>query len=195
MDPEKIKQLLLEQNQIILPPNMISRDLQAYINKFKDTPIIVIISGIRRSGKSTLMHQIRSEFQEDTYYVNFDDERFVDFTVDDFQTLYEGLIELFGDKNTFFFDEIQNIKIWERFVRRLHDAGKKIYITGSNASLLSRELGTHLTGRNIPFSIYPFSFKEFLKFKKYKYPNLNRLTTKEKSTIKRFFNEYLEKGG
>lgn len=195
MDPEKIKQLLLEQNQSILPSNMIYRELQSHTNKFKDTPSIVIISGIRRSGKSTLMHQIRLELQNDNYYVNFDDERFVDFTVDDFQTLYEGLIELFGEKNTFFFDEIQNIKIWERFVRRLHDAGKKIYITGSNASLLSRELGTHLTGRNIPFSIYPFSFKEFLRFKKYECPNLNRLTTTEKSTLKRFFNEYIQKGG
>lgn len=195
MDSEKIKQLLLEQSHIMLSSDMIARDLKTRINSFKDAPVIVIISGIRRSGKSTLMHQIRSEYQKDSYYVNFDDERFIDFNVDDFQTLYECLIEIFGDKNIFFFDEIQNISIWERFVRRLHDAGKKIYVTGSNASMLSRELGTHLTGRNIPFSIYPFSFKEFLQFKKYEYQNLNRLTTAEKSTIKRFFNEYVEKGG
>lgn len=195
MQREKLKQLLLEQSKISLPSNTIPRDLQTHISTFKDTPTIIIISGIRRSGKSTLLHQIRSEYKINSYYVNFDDERFVDFTVDDFQTLYEVLIELFGDKNIFFFDEIQNIKIWERFVRRLHDSSKKIYVTGSNASMLSRELGTHLTGRNIPFSIYPFSFKEFLQFKKYNYSNLDRLTTQEKSTFKRFFNEYIEKGG
>ena len=195
MDREKLKQLLLEQNQIKIPPDTIPRELQTHVNKFRDTPIIVIISGIRRSGKSTLLHQIRSKYKNNSYYVNFDDERFVDFTVNDFQTLYEVLIELFDDKNIFFFDEIQNIKIWERFVRRLHDSDKKIYVTGSNASMLSRELGTHLTGRNIPFSIYPFSFKEFLQFKKYSYGPLDRLTTSQKSTLKRFFNEYLEKGG
>ncbi|MCK4348047.1 MAG: AAA family ATPase, partial [Thermoplasmatales archaeon] len=147
MDREKLKQLLLEQNQIKIPPDTIPREVQTHVNKFRDTPIIVIISGIRRSGKSTLLHQIRSKYKNNSYYVNFDDERFVDFTVNDFQTLYEVLIELFDDKNIFFFDEIQNIKIWERFVRRLHDSDKKIYVTGSNASMLSRELGTHLTGR------------------------------------------------
>jgi len=195
MDREKLKQLLLEQSQIKIPQDTIPRELQTYISEFRDTPFIVIISGIRRSGKSTLLHQTRSEYENNNYYVNFDDERFVDFTVDDFQTLYEILIELFGDKNIFFFDEIQNIKIWERFVRRLHESGKKIYVTGSNASMLSRELGTHLTGRNVSFSIYPFSFKEFLQLKKYSYGSLNRLTTKQKSMLKRYFNEYLEKGG
>jgi len=195
MDREKLKQLVLEQSQIKNPPDTIPRELQTDINRLREVPTIVIISGIRRSGKSTLMHQIRSEYIDDSYYVNFDDERFVNFTVDDFQVLYEVLIELFGDRNIFFFDEIQNIKIWERFVRRLHDYGKKIYVTGSNASMLSRELGTHLTGRNIPFSLYLFSFKEFLQFKKFSYPSLNRLTTKQKSMLKRFFNEYLEKGG
>jgi len=137
MDREKLKQLLLEQSQIKIPQDTIPRELQTYISEFRDTPFIVIISGIRRSGKSTLLHQTRSEYENNNYYVNFDDERFVDFTVDDFQTLYEILIELFGDKNIFFFDEIQNIKIWERFVRRLHESGKKIYVTGSNASMLS----------------------------------------------------------
>ena len=195
MDREKLKQLLLEQSQIKLPQDTIPRELQTYISKFRDTPFIIIISGIRRSGKSTLLHQTRLEYENNNYYVNFDDERFVDFTVDDFQTLYEILIELFGDKNIFFFDEIQNIKMWERFVRRLHESGKKIYVTGSNASMLSRELGTHLTGRNVPFSIYPFSFKEFLQLKKHSYGSLNRLTTKQKSILKRYFNEYLEKGG
>lgn len=195
MDREKLKQLLLEQNQITSPPNTIPRELHHDINQFKKTPFITITSGVRRSGKSTLLHHMRSKYLDSSYYVNFDDERFVNFTVDDFQMLYEILIELFGDNDIFFFDEIQNIHGWERFVRRLYESGKKIHITGSNASMLSRELGTHLTGRHITFSLYPFSFKEFLRFKKYDYSKLDRLTTKQKSTLKRFFNEYLEKGG
>jgi predicted AAA+ superfamily ATPase len=70
MESEKIKQLLLEQSQIMLSSDMVARDLKTHINRFKDEPVIVIISGIRRSGKSALMHQIRSEYQKDSYYVN-----------------------------------------------------------------------------------------------------------------------------
>jgi len=195
MDREILKRVLLEQHPFLNNPRDIPRALQSTITKYKETPFIIILSGIRRCGKSTLLQQIRSGDRPDSYYVNFDDERFVNFTVENFQMLHECLLELFGEKNVFFFDEIQNINIWERFVRRLHDAKKKVYVSGSNASMLSRELGTHLTGRNIPISLYPFSFKEFLLFKKQSYEPLNRLTTERKSMLKRSFNEYLEKGG
>ena len=194
MDREKIKQILVEQNQFKLKENTIPRELTTRIKNFQKENFILIISGIRRSGKSTLLHQIRKHLEE-SYYVNFDDDRFIRFKIDDFQTLYEILVELFGTKQIFIFDEIQNIRGWERFVRRLHDTRKKIYVTGSNASMLSRELGTHLTGRHITFSLYPFSFKEFLDFKNYSIKSLNRLTTEQKGTLKKFFNEYLEKGG
>jgi len=194
MEREKIKQIIVEQNQIKLKENTIPRELTTIIKKFQKEKFILIISGIRRSGKSTLLHQMR-EHLKDSYYVNFDDDRFVRFKIDDFQTLYEILVELFGTKKIFIFDEIQNIKGWERFVRRLYDNGKKIYVTGSNASMLSRELGTHLTGRHITFSLYPFSFKEFLKFKQHSIKSPDRLTTEQKGTLKKFFNEYLEKGG
>jgi len=195
MEREKLKLLLSEQNQIKKIPDAIPRELQTNVDSFQKTQFIIIISGIRRAGKSTLLLQLRSNILNNSFYVNFDDERFVNFTVDDFQMFYETLIELFGDSDIFFFDEIQNIKGWERFVRRLHDAGKKIYVTGSNASMLSRELGTHLTGRNISLPLFPFSFKEFLQFKKYSYSSLDKLTTTQKSTLKRFFNEYTKKGG
>ena len=195
MDKEKLKQLLIEQNQVKDIKTMTPRELTSYIQNFHETPFIVIVSGIRRSGKSTLLHQMRSKLLKNSYYVNFDDERFVQFTVDDFQSLHESLIELFGNKNIFLFDEIQNIKSWERFVRRLHDAGKKIYVTGSNASMLSKELGTHLTGRHITFSLYPFSFREFLQFKQHSFGSLDKLTTEQRGILKKFFNEYLEKGG
>lgn len=194
MDKELLKHILLEQHQIHNPIDTISRELKTRIHRYEKTPFILIISGIRRSGKSTLLHQIRSDL-DNGFYVNFDDERFIDFSIQDFHLLHELLIELFGDRDIFFFDEIQNIRGWERFVRRLQDSGKKIYVTGSNASMLSKELGTHLTGRHISFPLYPFSFKEFLKFKQQPYGSLDRLTTREKSILKRYFNEYITKGG
>lgn len=191
MEREVLMDMLLLQNKV-KKEDSIPRTLLKKIEEYKDTPFIMIITGVRRCGKSTLLSQIR---KEDCYYVNFDDERFINFTVNDFQMLYELLIELFGEKNTFLFDEIQNINGWERFIRRLHNEKKKIYVTGSNASMLSKELGTHLTGRNIPLQLFPFSFKEYLNLKKYELKNLNTLTSIEKSKIKRHFNEYLKKGG
>ena len=195
MDKAKIKQLLIEQHQQKIQSDTISRELLTNIKQFQNDNFIIIISGIRRSGKSTLLQQMRTSYLNDSYYINFDDDRFINFSIDDFQQLYETLIELFGAKQIFIFDEIQNIPEWERFVRRLHDAGKKIYITGSNASMLSRELGTHLTGRHISFSLYPFSFNEFLQFKKFELKNPQKITTEQKGIIKKYFNEYIEKGG
>ncbi|MHB2155240.1 ATP-binding protein [Calditrichota bacterium GD2] len=127
--------------------------------------------------------------------MNFDDERLIHFTVNDFQKLHELFIELFGKQSTFYFDEIQNIKGWERFVRRLHETGNKVYVTGSNALMVSKELGTHLTGRYVQYELYPFSFKEFLKFNNVAYNNEDLLTTSGRSTLKRWFNEYFKWGG
>ncbi|MFH1682351.1 MAG: ATP-binding protein [Candidatus Woesearchaeota archaeon] len=192
MDKEKLKEILLEQSkrkkEIVYVPRQLSEKIKEYLK----TPFVIIISGVRRCGKSTLLFKIKQDLEH--FYVDFDDERFINFKLDDFQSLYEVLIELFGEKEIFIFDEIQNIKGWERFVRRLHDEGKKVYLSGSNASMLSRELGTHLTGRNITFSLHPFSFREFLDFKKQPV-DVGRLTSNEKSLLKRLFNEYLDKGG
>ncbi|HZX45378.1 MAG TPA: ATP-binding protein [Candidatus Nanoarchaeia archaeon] len=192
MEKEKLRQVLTEQNKF-RDGKLVPRELIRKIDTFEKTPFIIIVSGIRRAGKSTLLHELRAKRRE-SYYVNFDDDRLIDFHVDDFQTMYELLIELFGKKNTFFFDEIQNINSWERFVRRLNDNGSKVFITGSNASMLSKDLGTHLTGRNISFSLYPFSFREFLLFKDFE-PSLDNLTSEKKGQIKKLFNEFFEKGG
>lgn len=195
MDREKLKTLLKEQNdQIKDVRELVKREMLDEI-KEKESDLIVIVSGLRRAGKSTLMNEIRKDNLHESYFVNFDDERLFDFTIADFQMMQELLIELYGERNIYFFDEIQNIQGWERFVRRLHDSGKKVYVTGSNASMLSREMGTHLTGRHLSYSLYPYSFKEFLHFKKYELPIPEVLTTTEKSTIKRYFNEYIEVGG
>jgi predicted AAA+ superfamily ATPase len=195
MDKEKLKILLKEQNDHIKQvEDLVKRELLDEI-KNKKSDLIIIVAGLRRVGKSTLMNEIRKEHLQESYFVNFDDERFFDFTIEDFQTVQELLIELYGERGIYFFDEIQNIRGWERFVRRLHDNGKKVYVTGSNASMLSREMGTHLTGRHLSYSLYPYSFKEFLDFKEYELPIPEVLTTVEKGTLKRYFNEYIEVGG
>jgi predicted AAA+ superfamily ATPase len=121
---------------------------------------ITIITGIRRSGKSTLMHQLMHQLDSDFAYFHFEDPRIFGFTVDDFTKLEEVL----GEKSYYFFDEIQNFPQWELFIRKLHDQGKTICITGSNASLLSKELGTRLTGRNITKELFPFDYVEYCRF-------------------------------
>ena len=166
-----------------------------FADAFRVSPEIVIITGIRRCGKSTLLQQIRATQTEKDYYINFDDERLVSFKVEDFQLLLEVLYELFGEQKTFYFDEIQNVDQWERFVRRLHDTGNKIYITGSNARMLSRELGTHLTGRYLACALYPFSFKEFIMLKKPDILGKNYYKTNVKAEILALFHEYFNNGG
>ncbi len=192
MDKVKLKQILIEHNQKKPIKDYTSRILQKKIDQFKKTPFIIIISGIRRCGKSTILSQLRQNIN--SYYINFDDDRLIDFKLQDFQTMYELLIELFGEKDTFIFDEIQNIPAWERFIRRLHDENKKVYITGSNATMLSKELGTHLTGRHISLNLYPFSFKEFCSFKKQE-TSIKNITSKQRAKFKRLFNEYFNLGG
>ena len=125
---------------------------------------IVIITGIRRCGKSTLMQQlIKSVNDKSCAFFNFEDPRIYGFDNTDFVKLDE----IIGTGNKFyFFDEIQNVENWEVFVRNLHDREKVICVTGSNASLLSRELGTKLTGRSVQIELLPFSYTEYCSFKK-----------------------------
>ncbi len=143
------------------------------------------------------MRQIlKKHYREDEIYiVDFEDERFVNFTTEDFNLLYEVLIEIYGLKHIFFFDEIQNIENWELFVRRIHREKNKVFITGSNASLLSSELSTRLTGRHIVLELFPFSFREYLQYHQISYTEKSFLITQEKAILKKCFNEFVENGG
>lgn len=127
----------------------------------------LIISGIRRCGKSTLLHQLLNEKHPNAYYLNFEDPRLFEFELNDFTRL-DALISDQKDK-VLFFDEIQVVNGWERYVRQKLDEGYKLVITGSNASLLSNELGSKLTGRHITKELFPFSWKEFCDFKSLDY--------------------------
>ena len=151
-----------------------------------------MITGVRRCGKSTLLRQIAKKYEEYNY-INFEDERLLEFTYKDFNLLLEVFLELHPKAKTFFFDEIQNIIGWEKFARRLFTEEYKIYITGSSANLLSSEIATSLTGRNIRIELYPFSFKEYLKYNNQEIKEI--YTTKERATISRYLEEYLKFGG
>ncbi|MCH9627127.1 MAG: hypothetical protein S4CHLAM2_07610 [Chlamydiales bacterium] len=195
MEREVLKQVIADQQEYRLPKDLFMRTLTDNLKRFVDDPSIIIISGIRRSGKSTLQRLLQLELAKSDYYLNFDDERLVQFKVEDFQVLLEVLIEMFGEQSTFYFDEIQNIEGWERFVRRLYEQGKKIYITGSNAKLLSKELGTHLTGRYIQFEVYPLSFKEIVLHKNPDVLSKKALSTNDTGIVLHHFSNYLKNGG
>ena len=124
----------------------------------------LIISGVRRCGKSTLLLQIIAELDpsEEILFLNFENPQLFDFKVQDFHKL-DAIIERRKAK-ILFFDELQIVEGWESYVRQKLDEGYKVIITGSNASLLSQELGTKLTGRQITQELFPFSFTEYLEF-------------------------------
>ena len=195
---DEIRTLLIEQKEEILGLDLgVEREKLLEISQYKNTPFPVVISGLRRAGKSTLLAQLAYKFypNKEYFYVNFEDERFLTFTAADFAKFHELLIELFGNQKVFLLDEIQNIEGWEIFVNRMLRGGYKFYITGSNASLLSTELGTKLTGRYMPVELFPFSFEEFLRFKKTLLPDMKRLTTVNKGELRNAFLDYLQKGG
>jgi predicted AAA+ superfamily ATPase len=140
----------------------------------------LVISGIRRCGKSTLLHQFVQKLKHPYFYLNFDDIRFTPFSHSDFRLLDRAIAD--SGAKLLFFDEIQSADRWELYVRQKLDEGFQVAITGSNASLLSRELGTRLTGRHLSKELFPFSYKEFCSF--------FGLHSGPKSLM-----DYLEKGG
>jgi predicted AAA+ superfamily ATPase len=126
-----------------------------------------IITGMRRVGKSTLLRQIAtSKKYQHVTYLNFDDIRLTGFEADDFNRLYKEIRT--RESKELFFDEIQLVKGWEIFIHQLLREDYTVYISGSNATLLSVDLGTHLTGRHLQNELFPFSYTEFLTFEETK---------------------------
>ncbi len=160
---EELREVILSQRTLFNNQDIgVERNVIVNINT--KLPHALIISGIRRCGKSTLMRQLSKKIKSFNY-LNFEDTRLTGFEVADFEKLDEIYKEEFGEVEFYLFDEIQNIPNWEIFVRSRLDRDKKFIITGSNASLLSKELGTRLTGRHINVELLPFNFKEFESFK------------------------------
>ena len=197
MDKDRLKEIILEQKDLLKARETgIPRSWLSKMKKQVAMPHVIVISGLRRCGKSTLLSQImRAYYKEPVYYFNFEDERLSEMASSELNDLYELFLELYGERKVFFFDEIQNLTGWETFVRRMMDRGFKIFITGSNASLLSKEIGTKLTGRYLPVELSPFSFREYLLFKKYTFKSEDFYSVKSRAALKRHFNDYLKKGG
>jgi uncharacterized protein len=175
-------------------PNAIERDIKVPLNSGK----VVTIIGSRRAGKTFLLYQLMSKLKkkEQIVYINFEDER-LDLKVKDLQLIIDSYLELYPhvkEKDIyFFFDEIQEIDGWEKFVRRVYDQiSQKIFITGSSAKLLSKEIATSLRGRTITYELYPLSFAEYLDFKKHT-PDIH--STKGKAALISLFDKYLQHGG
>jgi len=211
INPEIIKELILRQRKIFLDTSdAISREIivEKKFQKSVSLREAVIITGVRRSGKSYLMRLIwkkivaeRKMPEKNFLYFNFEDEKLLKFSASDFETLLESYFEVIEPEKSkkiyLFFDEIQNIPGWEKFINRLReDRGYKIFITGSNAALLSKEIGTALTGRNFPVSLFPLSFREFCGFKlKREFMKEDFYGAEEKARLKKIFKSYLKNGG
>ena len=195
---ELLKQILLEQKKKIKESKKEGFVIREKLNKIKEFAKIkhtIIITGIRRCGKSVFLSQIADNLFDNYYYVNFEDERLADFDLKDFNKLYEVCIELFGKAKVFFLDEVQNVIGWERWVRRMYENNFKFFITGSNARLLSKELASLLTGRHLQLSLFPFNFKEFLDFYKFDLKKEDIYFTERKALIIKHFSKYIKCGG
>ena len=195
MNKERLKEIMFDQKDVFKSrKHLIPRDVE--LDKYIKTSQVVIVSGIRRCGKSSLLFLIQQKMSldESEYcYFNFDDERIIaDISI--LEDIYNLHIEVYGKEPVLFMDEIQNIANWEKFVNRMFEQGVKIFVTGSNAKLLSSEISTSLTGRNKLIELYPFSFSEYLRFIGNHY-NLDRLIPKSKALLLKDFNNYIETGG
>ena len=158
-----------------------------------DSPLAQVVIGVRRSGKSTICHKVLLQQHIKYAYANLDDDRLFDFQTSDLNTLLSCIYQLYGqDINYILLDEIQNVEGWHLFVNRLLRTGFHVFVTGSNAKLLSSELATHLTGRYNEIRLFPFSFAEYCDYKQI---DTHGLTTKAKAIVKIAFADFLANGG
>jgi len=185
-----VKEQREELDRITTCENIIDREALIDARKYLSRPNVLVITGIRRCGKSIFSYLLDKE--KIFAYINFDDERLSNMLTEELDSLLSAIYELYGEIEHIILDEIQNIKGWELFVNRLRRT-KKVIITGSNSNLLSSELATHLTGRHIDIKLFPFSFKEFLLYKKFSLSNA--YTTKEKAELLQLLEEYITLGG
>ncbi len=192
-----LKSIILEFQQRELPV-LLKRKL--VINS--ELPVIVTLVGARRSGKTYLLYQVMNQLKangvkrEDIIFLNFEDERLL-LSTNQLDLILQAYSELYPDKKLsecwFFFDEIQNVDGWEKFVRRIFDNySKHIFITGSNAKLLSTEIADSLRGRTITYEVYPLSFTEYLSFKGVEYNLIHPL---KKAKVINHALQFIKQGG
>ena len=195
MDKQLLKQILRDNQQEVERYVVEPRDL-----KFEGFPCHVLV-GVRRAGKSYMLYHVIQQLLaqghkwDEILYLNFEDERLENFDTDDFNRLLECHQEMYGKRPMLFLDEIQNIDSWHKFARRMADSQYTIFITGSNAKMLSGEINTTLGGRFLIAEVYPYSFKEFLTVHQVPTGELDLLSTEGRARVIRRFDEYLHYGG
>lgn len=194
---EILKKIFLEFNPETIA--LIRRDLTVPFN----SSLIVSIIGPRKAGKTYFLYQLIQNLlkkgvnKNQIIYINFEDERLLPFKKEELDFILEAYFELNPNQNKkifFFFDEIQNIPFWPQYLRRLTEKNHSIFITGSSSKLLSFEIATTLRGRTLPFFINPFSFEEFLRYKKIILEK-NFSYQHQRFRIKKLFNEFFKFGG
>lgn len=191
------KKIITDFHEKKMPPTL-PRDVRIPFDSGK----IVSVIGVRRSGKTSLLYQLIEKLREtvrpvDIIYINFEDDRLFPLELQHLNELMEAYYELQpqkrGEKVYVFFDEIQNVAHWERFVRRIYDSlNVEIFITGSSSKLLSSDIATALRGRTITYELFPFSFSEYLRFRKIA---VNMHSSKSLSYIVNAFDDYIRQGG
>ena len=190
-----IKQCLISKQREVDEAVIVNRSVD-----FEENGNYVIV-GVRHAGKSYLLYQRVRQLQaagmgwDEILFVDFEDERLAEFQTEDFNSLLEAHLELYGKKPVVFLDEIQNISHWEKFVRRLADAKYRVYVTGSNAKMLSKEVATTLGGRFFIYDTYPYSFKEYLAAQQVELKEHWEYDTYQRSEVKRHLKEYFYFGG
>ena len=181
-------------------PDARKRDINMPLQSEK----IITIIGPRRSGKTyflyfTINELLKTEPKNNILYINFEDDRLINIKISDLDDIIPIFFELANperEKNIYlFFDEIQNIENWEKYIRRIYDTKKfRIYLSGSSSKLLSREISTSLRGRNLEYVIMPLDYKEYLEFIGKEYSSLTGFTDQKGYMISELRN-YLQYGG
>ena len=192
MDRDNLKSVIADNQAEVPKYDVIPRDFA-----FEEFGNYVFV-GIRRAGKSFLLYQRMQQLLrqgigwDEMLYINFEDERLTGMEAADLNLLLEVHLEMYGKTPILFLDEIQNITGWEKFARRMADIKHRVYITGSNAKMLSKEIKSTLGSRYIDVDVYPYSFKEFLTANN---TPVDLLSTEGRAEVLRRFNDYFHFGG
>lgn len=195
MNREVLKQVIFDQHEAIRHAKIVPRRYHL------DPQGNYIITGLRRAGKSTLLYSIARDLVEQgvawerIIYLNFEDERLAEFSLADFQDIVQVQSELSDERGYYFFDEIQNVPGWEKFARRMADAGERVYITGSNATMLSSQMASTLGGRYLVRQVGTYRFDEYLDARGQAHDMRALYTTREAGAIMRLFDRYYRFGG
>lgn len=195
MNHEVLKSVIFDQREIIQNARIVPRRYTF------DSQANYVVTGLRRAGKSTLLYKIVRDLVESgvdwnrIIYINFEDERLAEFSIGDFNDILSVHSELSTQPGYYFFDEIQNVNGWEKFARRLADAGERVWITGSNAKMLSSQIATTLGGRYLVKHVTPYRFDEYLDASGIAHDSNALYSTKAKGSIAGAFDAFYQHGG